>query len=288
MASARLYFYRVASVVFAVCHTAQAALVVVQKTATADTFVRQNAPDENFGSNGALSVAGAASRNTSGELVGLAEAFLQFNFASEVAALDAAFGPQNWAIRDISLHVAEQSTPGNPRFGRGQGRFEIHWIAADEWSEAQLTWNTKGNDLNSDTDISIGSFANLYRGDQYFPIQRFTLSLAEVLINDIRAGDNVSLHLTALSPSIGLTFNSKDITGTRPKPYLEVVAVVYDDTDLNHDGWVNFLDYAELVGDWQETGPGLGGDVNKDETIDYRDLEMLAEDWLAHDSLNQE
>jgi hypothetical protein len=268
-------------VVLAVCHITQAALVVVQKTTTADTFVRQNAPDDNFGSNGALSVAGSASRNMSGDIVGLADAFLQFNLSSEVASLDAEFGPQNWAIRDISLQVVEQTTPGNPRFGRGRGRFEIRWIAADEWSETQLTWNTKGNHLNNNTAIPIGTFANLYHGDQYFPIQRFTLSLPEALVNDIRAGDDVSLHLTALEPSIGFTFNSKDITGTRPKPYLEVVAVVYDEADLNHDGCVNFLDYAELAGSWQEAGIGIDGDVNKDAIVDYKDLETLAENWLA-------
>jgi len=281
MALTRSCFYYAAPVVLAVCHITQAALVVVQKTATADTFVRQNTPDDNFGSNGALSVAGSASRSMSGDLVGLADTFLQFNLASEVASLDAEFGPQNWAIWDISLQVTEQTTPGNPRFGQGRGRFEVRWIAADEWSQTALTWNTKGNYLNNDTDILTGTFANLYHGDQYFPIQRFTLSLPEALVNDIRAGDDVSFYLTALEPSIGFTFNSKDITGTRPKPYMEVVAIVYDEADLNHDGCVNFLDYAKLAGDWQETGPGVGGDVNEDEIVDYKDLETLAENWLA-------
>lgn len=282
MALTRLCLCYAVPVVFAVCHIAQGALVVVQKTATADTFVRQNAPDDNFASNGALSVTGSAARNMSGDLVGLADTFLQFNLASEVASLDAEFGPQNWAIRDISLQVTEQTTPGNPRFGRGRGRFEIRWIAADEWSQTQLTWNTKGNHLNNDTDIPIGTFANLYHGDQYFPIQRFTLSLPEALVNDIRAGDDVSFYLTALDPSIGFTFNSRDITGARPQPYLEVVAIVYDEADLNHDGRVDFLDFARLAGDWQQTGTGLVGDVSQDQMVDHRDLEKLAEAWLSY------
>jgi hypothetical protein len=88
--------------------------------------------------------------------------------------------------------------------------------------------------------------------------------------------------MTALDPSIGFTFNSKDITGARSQPYLEVVAIVYDEGDLNHDGCVNFLDYAKLAGDWQGTGPGVDGDVNDDKIVDYRDLETLAENWLAH------
>jgi len=282
MAITKLCFYCAVPLVLAVCHIAQGALVVVQTTTIADTFVRQNSPDENFGTKGALSVAGSAAGNMSGELVGPADAFLQFNLASEVASLDAEFGPQNWAIRDIWLQFVEQTTPGNPRFGQGRGRFEIRWIAADEWSETELTWNTKGNHLNSDIDISVGTFANLYHGDAYFPIQRFTLTLSEALVNDIRSGDDVSFYLTALDPFIGFTFNAKDITGTHPLPYLEIVAIVYDKADLNHDGCINFLDYVKLAGDWQKTGPGLNGDVNEDEIVDYKDLESLAENWVAH------
>jgi hypothetical protein len=277
----RLCFYYVVPVFFAVCHITQAALVILQTTPTADTFVQQNTPDENFGTKGALSVAGSAATNMSGEPVGLTDTFLQFNLASEVASLDAEFGAQNWAIRDICLQVVEQTTPGNPRFGQGQGRFEIRWIAADGWSEEELTWNTKGNYLNKETDVSVGTFANLHYGDGYFPIQRFTLSLPEALINDIRAGDDVSFYLTALDPSVGFTFNSRDITGTRPKPYLEIVAVMYEKEDLNHDGCINFLDYTKIAEDWHETGPGLDGDINKDEIVDYEDLEMLTESWLG-------
>jgi len=283
MALTRLCFYYGALVVLAVCHITHAALVVVQTTATADTFVRQNAPDENLGTKGALSVCGSAAGNASGDIVGLTDSFMQFNLASEVASLDVEFGPQNWTIRDISLQVVEETTPGHPRFGQGRGRFEIRWIAADEWSETELMWNTKDNYLNDGNDVSVGTFSNLYYGDAYFPIQRFTLSLPEALANDIRGGDNVSFYLTASDPSIGFTFNSKDITGTRPRPYLEIVAIVYDEADLNHDGCVNFLDYAELAGDWEETGPGPDGDINEDEIVDYKDLETLVENWLAHD-----
>ena len=173
--------------------------------------------------------------------------------------------------------------PGNSRFGRGQGRFEIRWIAADDWLEMELTWNTKDIYLNSDADVSVGMFSNLYFGDGYFPVQRFGLSLPETLVSDIRSGDDVSLYLTALDSSVGFTFNSRDITGTRPPPCLEIVVVVYNKADLNHDGRANFLDYAKLAGRWRETGPGLDGDVNEDQIVDYKDLETLADNWLAHD-----
>jgi len=276
-----LCFYA-ALVVLAVCRITQGVTVVVRTSATADTFVRQNAPDENCGTKGALSVAGSAASNRSGDPVGLSDTFLQFNVTSEVASLDAEFGSRNWTIGDIWLDVVEQTVPGNLRFGQGQGQFEIRWIAADEWSETELTWNTKGNYLNSDTDIWVGIFTNLYYGDAYFPIQRFSLSLPEALVNDIRAGEDVSFYLTAVDPSIGFRFNSKDITGTRPKPYLEIVAILYNKADLNHDGCVDFLDYAKLAGNWHKTGPMLDGDINEDQIVDYKDLETLSENWLAY------
>lgn len=287
MALKGLCFYA-ALVVLVVCEISQAATIVVETTATvetvatADTFVRQNAPNENYGTKGGLSVAGSEARNGSGQLVGLGDTFLRFDLASAIESLDGEFGSHNWAVGDLGLKVVEQTTPDNPRFGRGQGQFEVRWIAADNWSEIALTWNTKDNYLNSGTDISVGTFTNLYQGDGYSPTQRFSLSLAEALVNDIRAGGNASFYLTATDPSIGFTFNSKDITGTRPKPHLEIVAILYNKADLNHDGFVNFLDCAKLAANWQKTGPVLDGDINEDRIVDYKDLKTLAENWLAY------
>lgn len=222
----RLWFHAV-SVVLAVCGITQAALasVTLETVATADTFVRENAPDGIYGARGALSVAGSAACNGSGELVGLSDTFLRFNLASTVASLDAKFGSQNWTISDLGLKVVEFTTPHNDLFGRGQGEFEIRWISADDWSETTLTWGAKGDYLDSDTDISVGTFTNLYQGDQYSPIQRFSLTPAHEFVTDVLAGGDVSLYLTAAESSIGFTLNSKDITGARPKPYLEIVAI---------------------------------------------------------------
>lgn len=283
MALMRLCCYFAVPVALIVCHVTQAATVVVQSVPTADTFVQQNSPAENSGTRGALSIAGSEAGNMAGNLVGLTDTFMKFNFAAEVASLDAEFGPQNWAIREISLQVVEQTSVGNPRFGQGRGRFEIRWIETDQWSEAELTWNSKDAYLNDGNDVAVGTFGNLFYGDASFPIQRFSLSLPEILVNDIRSGGDVSFYLTALSPSIGFTFNSRDITGTRPQPYLEMVAIVFDEADLNKDGSVNFLDYTELAGAWRQTGPGPEGDINQDGIVDYKDLEILVENWLTHD-----
>lgn len=125
--------------VLSVWQASQAATVVVETTATSDTFVRQKAPDENYGTKGGLSVCGSEARNGSGQLVGLADTFLRFNLASAVESLNAAFGSHNWTMSGVGLKLVEQTTPRNPRFGRGRGQFEVRWIFADNWSETGLT-----------------------------------------------------------------------------------------------------------------------------------------------------
>lgn len=279
MMSMKYYFYCMVTMVLLACNISQGAIVVLQSTAKADTFVQQNSPDEKSGTRGALSVAGSEALNMSGQLAGQTDTFLMFNMASEVAYMDAYFGSQNWAIHGISLHFVEQSTPSNSRFGIGKGHFEVRWIAADDWSETSLTWNTRDNYLDKETDIPIGIFDNLFCGDAYLPTQRFTLNTPRALVDDIRDGNDVSFYLSAADTSIGFTFNSRDITGTRPHPYLELTAIVYDDADLNHDGYINFSDYEIILKNWNLTGQEIDGDANKDGVVDYKDMGKLLKYW---------
>lgn len=197
----------------------------VETVAAADTYVKQSTPDANFGTNGALSVAGASAQSGGGGTVGLADTFLRFDISAVVAALDAEFGNHAWSITGVVLRVVEFTAPPNNSFGRGQGTFAADWIADDTWGEATLTWNTAADFLDAGADVPLGEFENLFVGDQYTPVQRFGLALADELTADIRGGGLVSLHLSAADAAIGFTFNSSNITGTRPKPYLEVTAV---------------------------------------------------------------
>ncbi|MBN1972910.1 MAG: hypothetical protein JW787_04685 [Sedimentisphaerales bacterium] len=279
MMSMKYYFYCMVTMMLLVCNISKGAIVVFQSTAKADTYVQQNSPDENSGTKGALSVAGSEALNLSGQPVGKTDTFLMFNMASEVAYMDASFGSQNWIIQEISLHFVEQSAPSNSRFGIGKGHFEVRWIAADDWSETSLTWNTKDNYLGKDTDIPVGVFDNLFCGDAYIPTQRFTLKTPKSMVDDIRDGNDISFYLSALDTSIGFTFNSKEITGTRPHPYIELTAIVYDDADLNHDGYINFSDYEIIFKNWNSTGPEVDGDVNKDGIVDNKDMNGLLKFW---------
>ena len=50
---------------------------------------------------------------------------------------------------------------------------------------------------------------------------------------------------------------------------------------INNDDFVNFKHYAIIANDWLKTGPGLDGDTNKNQIVDYNDLEILTRRWLC-------
>lgn len=141
--------------------------ITVATTPSVDTFVRANAPNKVNGTRGGLSVAGSASRNGSGDLVGLAETFMRFDLGAAAASLDAHFGGHDWTISGVTLDLAEFAAPANAAFGRGQGQFTVQWLAADGWDESTLTWNTKDGYLNAGADVPLGTFTNLFQGDPF-------------------------------------------------------------------------------------------------------------------------
>ena len=51
-------------------------------------------------------------------------------------------------------------------------------------------------------------------------------------------------------------------------------------SDLYHDGFINFSDYARFANNWMRTYPGLEGDIYIDNKGDEKDLEILTENWL--------
>jgi len=57
--------------------------------------------------------------------------------------------------------------------------------------------------------------------------------LASPFLEDARAGGEVSLYLTAVSPDIGFTFNSRDFGNTNAQPFLELRAVANPRATIN-------------------------------------------------------
>jgi hypothetical protein len=204
---------------------------VFTNAVSVDAFVRAAAPALNYGAAGALSVSGANAVNGSGISNGVFDAFIRFNTSDLLTNFNSLFGSNNWVINDARLRVTETGAPNNSLFNRGTGAFEIRWIANDTWIEGTGTPNSPSatginyNDeltlFNSTSDISLGTFTNTgLDGTLTFP-----LALPNAFLDDIRAGGEVGLCVTAVDPDIGFTFDSRSFGIVSARPFLEVSAV---------------------------------------------------------------
>jgi hypothetical protein len=209
---------------------AGAQTAVVSNVPDADAFVRSLAPTSNYGAAGALAVSGSAAVNGSGVQNGLFDSLMRFPMSNAVAAFDGALGAGNWTVTASRLIVNENASPDNAIFNRGVGAFEIYWMSSDNWIEGTgiprapttdgVTWNDLPGLLNSNLDVSLGIFTNAGLDRQI----AFTLGLADAFVASIQEGGEVGLHLTAASPSIGFTFNSRNFANTNAEPLLEITA----------------------------------------------------------------
>ena len=197
-------------------------------SASADSFVRSNAPTSNYGGAGALSVSGFNSVNGSGVTNGVFDSFIRFNTAAMVTNFNSLFGSNNWVIGGVKLRVTELGTPANTLFNRGKGAFEIRWIANDNWIEGTnpptapttngIAYNDEPALLNGATDASLGTFTNAGAdGTLSFP-----LALPAAFTGDLKAGGDVGIFLTAIDPGIGFTFDSRSFGTTNARPFLEI------------------------------------------------------------------
>ena len=59
-----------------------------------------------------------------------------------------------------------------------------------------------------------------------------------------------------------------------------------DKANLDAVDPVDFLDYSMLADDYEQIGPYLFGDINRDEIVDLKDLVLLANYWLSMCSCN--
>ncbi len=203
---------------------------VVSVPPDADAFVWSISPTDNYGAAGALSVSGSAAVNGSGQQNGLFDTLMRFPLSNVVASLNGTLGPGNWSVIRCRLIVNETATPDNAIFGRGVGAFRVLLLASNNWLEGTgrpiapttdgVTWNDLGALVNSNVDCSLGIFTNAGVDGQI----SFELALAAPFLADIGQGGLLSLHLTAVDPGIGFTFNSRNFGNTNAQPMLEVMA----------------------------------------------------------------
>lgn len=199
--------------------------------ASVDSFVRAAATGSNYGGAGALSVSGATATNALGVANGVFDSFIRFNTAALVTSFNSAFGTNNWVVNGARLRVTETAAPSNALFNRGKGALEVRWIANDNWIEGTgnpntptttgITYNDEPTLLNIATDVSLGTFTNAGVNGA----ASFALALPSAFVNDLTAGGEVGLFLTAVDSGIGFTFNSRTFGTASAQPYLEISAV---------------------------------------------------------------
>jgi hypothetical protein len=196
-----------------------------------DAFVRGLAPNNNYGGGGALSVSGANAVNGSGTTNGAFDAFISFNTSAMVSNFNSAFGTNNWVITSATLNLVQNQSPGNAIFNLGAGEFQIRWIANDTWVEGTgtpmtptsngVTYAQEPSYLNGSTDMNLGAFnfntTNL----------SCALALPAAFVNNMAAGGEAGLFLTAIDPQIGFVFYSRQYAGlasTHPALIVSAVA----------------------------------------------------------------
>lgn len=222
----------------------EVALVPVQ-----DAFVREQAPTLNYGSAGALNIAGPDAMN------GRFETVMQFDTSGAQAAFDAAFGVGGWDVRAARLDANENGAPFNPIFGQGLGDFEIRWLSVDNWVEGsgtpsfayvgtgnEMTWELLQTILSAATESSLGSFSNALSTS---PIS-FNLGASAPFVLDIHAGGLLSLHCVPTTATIGFTFNSRNYFIESNHPRL-ILTAASTRGDLNCDGQISNDDIAAFT-----------------------------------------
>ncbi len=197
---------------------------------SADAFVRAAVPGNNYGAAGALSVSGSEAVNGSGQTNGPSDSLMRFPLSEFAAAMNAQYGSDAWSVSSVVLTGAENATPSNPVFNRGVGAFEIRWLANNNWIEGSGTPNRFANDgityqdvaglLDPVLDLPLGRFTNTGANASV----SFALTLAIPLVSNIVAGADVDLYLTAVSPAMGFTFNSRNFVLSNAWPALQIVA----------------------------------------------------------------
>lgn len=196
----------------------------------ADAFVRAapGATNLNYGASSMLAVAGLTATNALGATNGVFDTFIRFNMALLPGSFNSVFGSNNWVFTHAVLELTEQAAPTNSLFNRGVGTFQVRWIASTNWTEGTGTPTAPTTDgicytneatlLNSSTDEVLGTYTNSGLNQSEF----FYLTFPSGFVKVLRAGGEVDLYLTAISPKIGFTFDSFEFPTNADWPFLAI------------------------------------------------------------------
>lgn len=199
--------------------------LIVSLNPVADTFITaatQNgaSPTSNYGSLGAMTVAGSASGN-GGEYLAL----LMFDLSSALNQFNSQFGSGNWSISGATLQLnanfgTQGAQPNNLRFPPiNGGLFAIDWFADDSWTETGVTYNN----FSPGGTEGLGSYTYVPPGNDV-PVV-WMLGLEPSFVSDVSAGSSVSLRLSPGDATVSYLFNTRTYNTAANFPVLSVTAV---------------------------------------------------------------
>jgi hypothetical protein len=83
-----------------------------------------------------------------------------------------------------------------------------------------------------------------------------------------------------VTPEAGATYYASDTKwATNPADLVETPEMTYLDGDLNKDGTVNIKDLNMLLDNYNKSGSDLDGDINNDGTVNIKDLNLLLDNY---------
>lgn len=192
---------------------------------TADAFVSGANPANNYGAAGALSAAAAGLSN--GEF----QSVMRFDSSSAKATFDGQYGAGNWTVQSVSLRLTA-AAPNNAIYNASAaGTFSASWMQNDSWVEGTgtpmaptttgITFNTLPSFLGP-SDAALGSFAF---GGGTSGSASYSLGLPANFVNDLLAGNLVSMRVFAADSTLSYLFNSRNFGTASARPELSITVV---------------------------------------------------------------
>ena len=171
-------------------------------TGVSNAFVNNN-----YGSAGAVSVAGASSGKKEQRAV------MRFNVSTVISSFNALLGVGNWSIDSVTLQLAAQVPGGtNPLFNNPNvaGTFRIDWVPGDSWVEGTGTPATPTTTGLTWANASLGTAVS--QGNQSYNggtgLMSFTWTPTSEMMQDIMNGGEMSLELSAVTATMSGIFTS--------------------------------------------------------------------------------
>jgi len=196
----------------------------------ADAFVTTGPANDlatnNYGAGGSVNL--AAPGLSKGEF----QSVLRFDTSTAKSSFDATYGAGAWSLQSVTLQLSAIAVNNAIFNTNAAGLFSVSWMANDGWTEGTgtpnapgsvgLTYNTLQSTFISGSDQALGTFS--YNGASTGSAT-YTLNMPSELVNDISAGDQVSLRLFAADNSVSYLFNSREFGTVANRPVLSINAV---------------------------------------------------------------